>query len=206
MRRLCRRRGRRVIPRSTDGRASAWAGLDARVGHSRGVRNPSARLGRPPVPRPVVCSIGCGGAVPTAVRTPTPGSPGPSARWPRSPTPAVGVGWRSPCRTSRRSPCWPPWCRRSAPAGPACTWPSCRRASTAAGRAKAHRTSPSSHGLQSGWGPSSGSARCMRPLQEEIEGPRVAIVRWADGHPTAAATALEEAFLLAAQRLARRRR
>ena len=43
-------------------------------------------------------------------------------------------------------------------------------------------------------------------LQEEIEGPRVAIVRWADGHPTPAATALEEAFLLAAQRLARRRR
>ena len=42
-------------------------------------------------------------------------------------------------------------------------------------------------------------------LQEEIEGPSVAIVRWADAHPTPAASDLEAAFLQAAQRLARRR-
>jgi molybdate transport repressor ModE-like protein len=42
------------------------------------------------------------------------------------------------------------------------------------------------------------------PLQESIEGPRVAIVRWADAHPTPAAADLEEAFVHAGQRLARR--
>lgn len=44
------------------------------------------------------------------------------------------------------------------------------------------------------------------PLEAAIEGPRVAIVRWADNRPTPAAAALEEGFVAAAHRLARRRR
>lgn len=43
------------------------------------------------------------------------------------------------------------------------------------------------------------------PVEERIEGPRVAIVRWADAHPTPAAADLQEAFARAAQRLAARR-
>ena len=53
---------------------------------------------------------------------------------------------------------------------------------------------------------SAASGLCQLALQEEIEGPRVAIVRWADAHPTPAASDLEDAFLQAAQRLARRNR
>lgn len=43
-------------------------------------------------------------------------------------------------------------------------------------------------------------------LHEVIEGPRVCLVRWADHPPTPAAADLEEAFVRAAQRLARKRR
>ena len=42
-------------------------------------------------------------------------------------------------------------------------------------------------------------------LEDRIEGPRVAIVRWADAHPTPAALDLEDAFVRAAKQLARRR-
>lgn len=41
-------------------------------------------------------------------------------------------------------------------------------------------------------------------LHEEIEGPRVALVRWADTHPTPAAADLQEAFVTAARRLTHR--
>ncbi|MGE0314459.1 MAG: LysR substrate-binding domain-containing protein [Lautropia sp.] len=43
------------------------------------------------------------------------------------------------------------------------------------------------------------------PLAETIEGPRVAVLRWADARPTPAASFLEQAFVDAAHRLARRR-
>jgi DNA-binding transcriptional LysR family regulator len=43
------------------------------------------------------------------------------------------------------------------------------------------------------------------PVEEPIEGPRVAIVRWADTHPTPAAADLEQAFVQAGQALARER-
>ena len=44
------------------------------------------------------------------------------------------------------------------------------------------------------------------PLEQAIEGPRVAIVRWAEARPTPAAGALEELFVAAGHELARRRR
>lgn len=52
--------------------------------------------------------------------------------------------------------------------------------------------------------PASGLVRLA--LDQPIEGPRVAIVRWADARPTPAAADLEQAFVDAAHRLARRRR
>ncbi len=50
----------------------------------------------------------------------------------------------------------------------------------------------------------SGLARLA--IDQPIEGPRVAIVRWADARPTPAAAAMQELFVQAAYRLARRRR
>ncbi len=43
------------------------------------------------------------------------------------------------------------------------------------------------------------------PLAEAIEGPRVAVLRWADARPTPASSDLEEAFVRAAHQMARRR-
>lgn len=51
--------------------------------------------------------------------------------------------------------------------------------------------------------PASGLRRLA--LQDRIEGPRVAIVRWADAHPTPAAQDLEDTFVQVAKRLARGR-
>jgi DNA-binding transcriptional LysR family regulator len=44
------------------------------------------------------------------------------------------------------------------------------------------------------------------PLEQAIEGPRVAIVRWADARPTPAAAAMADMFVDAGHQLARRRR
>jgi DNA-binding transcriptional LysR family regulator len=44
------------------------------------------------------------------------------------------------------------------------------------------------------------------PLEQSIEGPRVAIVRWADAKPTPAAAALADLFVSAGHQLARRKR
>jgi len=52
--------------------------------------------------------------------------------------------------------------------------------------------------------PASGLVRLA--LDQPIEGPRVAIVRWVDARPTPAAADLEQAFVEAAHRLARGRR
>jgi DNA-binding transcriptional LysR family regulator len=41
------------------------------------------------------------------------------------------------------------------------------------------------------------------PVQEAVEGPRVAVLRWADARPTPASADLEEAFVEAAHRMAR---
>ena len=43
------------------------------------------------------------------------------------------------------------------------------------------------------------------PVQEPVEGPRVAVLRWADARPTPASADLEEAFVQAAHQMARTR-
>jgi LysR family transcriptional regulator of abg operon len=47
------------------------------------------------------------------------------------------------------------------------------------------------------------SGLCRVPIQETIDGARVAILRWADAHPTPAGLDLEESFAQAAYELAR---
>jgi hypothetical protein len=47
------------------------------------------------------------------------------------------------------------------------------------------------------------SGLCRVPIQETIDGARVAIVRWSDAKPTPAGEDLEESFVQAAYELAR---